>query len=299
MLDFKEIADGETWELFARDFLKQMGFFIESDPSRGADGGKDFLVTERLDGKVGNYKLRWLVSCKNYAHSNSSINETIEQNILERVRGFKADGFIGLYSTLASAGLTNRLTQLKANGEIKDYRIFDHKLIENYLINIGFSNLLMRYFPMSYKLVKPLHILYDRYYSLDCDVCGKDLLEAMYKDELNGIIGFAGRTQPDCYFVEDVYVACKGECDRKIEARWLNQGINTTWSDLKDLSIPTLYIKYVISTLNNIRSNEWRYSDKAFNKERQIIMKLAQKVLQEMSDKERERHDSLAEFGLV
>ena len=47
MIDFKEISsDGETWELFSRDFLEEMGFFIETPPDRGADGGKDMLITE-------------------------------------------------------------------------------------------------------------------------------------------------------------------------------------------------------------------------------------------------------------
>lgn len=299
MIDFKEVKHFETWELFARDFLENMGFFIESDPSRGADGGKDMLVSELIDGKIGNYKFKWLVSCKHYAESGSSINETIEQNILERVRGFNADGFIGFYSTLASTGLTNRLTQLKENGSIKDYRIFDHKLIENYLINIGFSSLLMRYFPEGYKLIKPLHILYDKYYPLSCDVCGKDLLEAMYKDDLNGIIGFVKDQKTNYKVIDDIYVACKGECDDKLRDRWASVGKTTNWNDLKDLSIPTLFIKYVTTTLSHIRNGHCEYSDVAFNKEKQVIMKLAQKVLQEMNLKDKERHDDLAEFGLI
>jgi hypothetical protein len=32
MLDFKEISSGEEWELFARDFLQQIGFYVESSP---------------------------------------------------------------------------------------------------------------------------------------------------------------------------------------------------------------------------------------------------------------------------
>jgi hypothetical protein len=36
-------ADGEDWELFAQDFLREFGFSIESQPDRGPDGGKDLL----------------------------------------------------------------------------------------------------------------------------------------------------------------------------------------------------------------------------------------------------------------
>ncbi len=40
MIDFKEIPTGEIWELFARDFLQERGFYIESMPDRGADAGR-------------------------------------------------------------------------------------------------------------------------------------------------------------------------------------------------------------------------------------------------------------------
>jgi hypothetical protein len=29
MIDWREIADADTWELFARDFLAELGFVIE------------------------------------------------------------------------------------------------------------------------------------------------------------------------------------------------------------------------------------------------------------------------------
>jgi hypothetical protein len=275
-----------------------MGFYIESDPNRGADGGKDILVSEQIEGMVGNYRVKWLVSCKHNAKSGVAVNEKIELNILERVNGFGAEGFIGVYSTIASSGLTNRLNQLKDTGAIKDYKIFDHKLIENYLINIGFSNLLMRYFPNGYKQVKPLHILFDKYYPLNCDVCGQDLLHEMYKNSLNGIIGYVGK-QTNSYFIEDIYIACKGECDRQLENKWLNKGIATAWHELKDLSNPLLYLKYLMSTINNIRSGEWKYTNEAFEKEKFILMKLGQKVFQEMNEEDRKRSELLAEFQFM
>lgn len=105
MIDFTEIQNGEVWELFARDFLEAYGFYIESPPSRGADDGKDMLVTERLGGRLGTYEFKWLVSCKHKATSQRSVSEQDEQNILERLRAFGADGFIGFYSTIASSGL--------------------------------------------------------------------------------------------------------------------------------------------------------------------------------------------------
>jgi hypothetical protein len=129
VIDFKELdSDGEQWGLFARDFLSELGFIIDSPPDRGADLGKDLLVIENLGGLLAKYPFKWLVSCKNYAVSGRSVSEEDEKNILERIKGFHCDGFIGFYSTLPSAGLNSRLMQLKINKEIKDYKIFETDL---------------------------------------------------------------------------------------------------------------------------------------------------------------------------
>jgi hypothetical protein len=41
MVNFKEIdKDGEIWELFARDFLTELGFYVESTVDRDSDGKK-------------------------------------------------------------------------------------------------------------------------------------------------------------------------------------------------------------------------------------------------------------------
>ncbi len=143
MIDFTEIPhDTDTWELFARDFLVERGFYIESPPDRGPDHGKDMLVVEQLHGKIGNYHMRWLVSCLHFAKSKKSVNEEDEQNILERLMSFKADGFIGFYSTIASSGLNARLNALRQEQKIKDYSIFDHRIIENMLVTVGYSHLM-------------------------------------------------------------------------------------------------------------------------------------------------------------
>lgn len=301
MLDFKEIVRPEDWELFARDFLQHLGFFIESSPDRGPDGGKDLLITETLEGKVGQYQFRWLVSCKHNAVSNISVSETEEYNILERVAGFNADGFIGFYSTVASSGLNNRLKQLKEAGKLKDFRIFEHKLIENYLISIGFSTLLMRYFPIGYRTIKPLHVIFDKYYPLECEVCGKDLLESMFVDKMNGVISFVGRPMTgNKIFVDDIYIACKGNCDKIKENEYRAKGLTSnTWNDLMDLTNSALFIKYIMATLNQLQSGNYEYTKDAFTKEKQFLLKMSQKVLIQMNEEDKERHKSLAEFGLI
>ena len=299
MINYKEISHtGDAWELFARDFLQTRGFYIESPPDRGADGGKDLLISENISGSLNKYKFRWLVSCKHFATSTKSVSEADEPNILERLGSFKADGFIGFYSTVPSSGLNTRLQSLRSNNEIKDYYIFDSKLIENHLITAGYSHLMFRYFPESYNLIKPLHLITEKYEPMHCDACGKDLLENLYIENYKGIIVSSTRQDDKTgqHIIEDVYCACKGECDSKLAKKARASGLITAWVDISDLVIPIEYLRYLVATMNRLRDGDDVYSDAAYAKEKDILIKLAQKVLRFTTEEERERFKELQDL---
>jgi hypothetical protein len=139
MIDLKEIPDGETWELFARDFLKTIGFVIEEGPDRGPDQGRDMLVVEHHRGYLGQYQFRWLVSCKHNAQSKNSkaVSENDEQNIQERLDSLGADGFLGVYSTVASTNLNKRLSSLKGKQKIKITRSSTTRSLKTILCDWG------------------------------------------------------------------------------------------------------------------------------------------------------------------
>src|ERR1051326_6544301 len=108
VIDFTEIpaantgkGDQDTFELFARDFFSALGFEIEEGPSRGADDGKDLIIREELSGAVSKRTMRWVVSCKHFAHSKRSVGDKDEIDIVGRVRKFQADGFMAFYSTMS------------------------------------------------------------------------------------------------------------------------------------------------------------------------------------------------------
>ena len=291
LIDLTEIeAEGEVWEMFARDFLQELGFYIESVPDRGADGGKDLLITEQLKGTLNNYRFRWLVSCKHYAKSNKSVTEKDEINLQERLDSFNADGFMGFYSTVPSSGLNNRLNALKDKGKIKDYRVFDNKLIENYLLRIGFSKLLMRYLPESYKKVKPTHLIVDEFIPLECAHCGKELIESLNHEYYKAVICQVISRNDDYSKIIDVYWACKGECDRALEKHYFdNHKAITRWEDIADLVIPAMFARWVLTTMNQLRNDPEQYTDEAFEKEKHFILAMCQKVLREMTEDERKR----------
>lgn len=297
LVDFKEIPpSGEMWEFFARDFLQALGFHIESPPARGADGGKDLLVSEEVSGKLHRHRFLWLVSCKHFAHSDRSVSEnTDEKNLLERVRGFKADGFIGFYSTLASSGLINRLDQLRDSRDIKDYKIFDSALVENYLIAVGFSRVMMTYLPQSYARTRPLHPILGEYFPIKCDKCGKDLLEELYTQSYHGLVAEAEKHNEDGLTeIVDVYFACKGECDKALGQMILEKyDVIAGWKDLSDLAIPADFLKWIIATINQLSDPGWAYSKDALSKEKYLITAMSQKVFRELTTEDRLRVSQL------
>lgn len=156
VIDFKEIDNGDTFELFARDFLEHFNYLgceILEGPGRGADGGKDLIFVEKRKGVFGTTEIKWLVSCKHYARSNKSVTPTAEPDILERVKSKECEGFLGFYSTIPSESLKSRLESLSrlpdTNRRI-EFFIFDNEVIENYLLSYPDGILLAkRYFPNS------------------------------------------------------------------------------------------------------------------------------------------------------
>ena len=95
-------------------FLSYLGYRIVEDPARGADGKKDLIVEEVLTGVAAEQTIRWLVSCKHYAHTGKSVPDSDEINILERLRQHGCDGFMGFYSTLP-AELYDKIEPLKCD----------------------------------------------------------------------------------------------------------------------------------------------------------------------------------------
>ena len=302
MIDYTEIdEDGEIWELFTRDLLNELGFYIESSPSRGADAGKDLIAKEKIRGKIGSYDFKWLVSCKHFAGSSRSVSESHEQNILERVKDFGADGFIGFYSTIASSGLNSRLESLKQNSEIVDFQIFDRKLIESHLIQAGYSFLLMRYFPNSYKEIRPINNLTDDYLPLNCKICGKDLLKLLYQESYSGNVVYIYNEQDieemrssellNSYV--DIDWVCKENCDETLRKRLWKKDQYTNWHDVSDLVSPDYFLKSILDKMDYIRRGRSKYSDRAFKKLEYLYLALSQKAFRELTGQEKQRAKSL------
>lgn len=155
MIDFREIpqanlSNGEqdSFELFARNFLKKLGYKILQNPDRGRDEKRDLIVEETKKGINSDSKIKWLVSCKHFAHSKNgkSVYPNDEPDILGRLKKHDCDGFMGFYSTLPSSGLTKYLADNKVINDI-----FDHKAIELHILgNRKMHQIFTATFPVSF-----------------------------------------------------------------------------------------------------------------------------------------------------
>lgn len=309
VIDFKEMPQAnsggglqDTFELFSRDFLEDLGLNILQHPDRGADGKKDLIVAETRNGVAGKTIIKWLVSCKHHAHSGKSVSDTDEPDILDRVAAHKCNGFIGVYSTLAATSLNGKL--IGYNDKI-EHQIFDRERIEKHLLNhpLGIK-LARRYFPKSIEKFisenpKPASIFKEKP-EIKCDYCSKDLLTTR-----NGIFvvlkenGSYKKDKLGLQYSEDkdIYYSCKGTCDTILENRYNQKGlVNAGWEDIDDLMIPTLFLKNIMAYMNQL--NEQEVSKEAHEKMKQLYIRVFPHVARDLTEKEKARVKILSEFGL-
>ena len=284
MIDYKEIKNGEAWELFCRDYLVAQRFVVKIPPSRGADGGRDLLVKEQLKGMLATRPFTWLVSCKHYAESGKSVGVNDETNIVDRLTQHKADGFIGFYSTVASSALVTRLKELCDQGKIKEFDIYDGARIETGFHDVGLSGVSLQHLPKSHTSLQPIHPIVDEYVPLKCEVCDKDLLKESTRNSKLGLIIFAEKDD----VIHSVHFACKGSCDSEISARLKHQGFVDRWCDITNYYNPLIFLRKLIGYMDGLRNNPGGYSDKAHDRMVDLYLGVSQRVLRQPNVEDRE-----------
>jgi Restriction endonuclease len=296
LLDFQEIPQAnkatgkqETFELFARDALDSMGFKVVLGPARGADGGKDLIVEETRPGLVEDTRIKWLVSCKHFAPTGESVRPDDEKNVLERVKAARCDGFLGFYSTLPSNGLSELLKKQSI-----PVKLFDHEEIERHLLaSPPGRRLIERYFPTSAAKLRPKPAqIFDEPIPINCDHCGKNLLEppsgiwVMWEayDE-------SDREKRSSKYV-DFHFACKGKCDRVLasqtRARHAARGsVLDGWDDIPDMTIPTIFIRKVMALMNGLAAGD-QYEPAVFDRVKSLLLATFPHISRQLNDKDRE-----------
>ena len=130
-------------------------------------------------------------------------------------------------------------------------------------------------------LKKPSNLL-GNYEPLICECCGIDVL----KNGTEAIIGFV---QKENDVIENIYVACKGDCDKKIQEKLRKKEFYSSWNSINDLLIPYKYLEFNIAIMNQLRNSEKEYKDEAFNKLKEIIVSLSQFVMKDQNPEDFER----------
>jgi hypothetical protein len=161
LIDFRElvsIVPGEGLENLTRSLGRARGL-SPSWSGRGADGGRDLLFTEILSGTLSTEKITWLVSCKDKAKSGASVGEIDlpHTGIKDKLSQHKADGFLLVTTTTASAGAKSLLDSLdKSNGGEIHTLVWDSSELTQMLLDSTNQHLLEQFLPKSYQRVKGL-----------------------------------------------------------------------------------------------------------------------------------------------
>lgn len=298
MIDYTELRTGDDWEAFCRDYLVAIGFVVDRPPGRGPDGGQDLLVREQLRGKLATQNFVWLVSCKHYAGSGKSVGTGDEQNIVDRITHHDANGFIGFYSTVASSSLIDRLKEYRDQETISSFEIFDGTRIENSFHDVGLSGVLLQHLPNAHTNLRPIHPLLDQYTPLNCEVCGKDLLQDSLLGQFRGEIVFGARENGETV---SVHVCCKHPCDDQICRVLHARGLADLWDDIEDYCNPLIFLRHITGYINQMRNEPASFSDEAHARMIEIYLAVSQRTLRQTSLEDREhyfRARKNEEFGL-
>jgi hypothetical protein len=290
VLDFSEIppaksgsAGSDTFEQFTAELLKLIGFEEVRGPSRGPDGGKDLIVEEVRRGISRNTRIRWLVSCKHFIHSGKAVGVSDEPDISDRVNQHRCEGFLGVYSTVPSTALEERLQQ-----QPFEFQLLTPEQIEKYILdNLQGIKLAERFFPKSIKHwsrenPRPAELFSDKI-DICCECCGRNLLE----EGANGIYVVLSRDDGDLQKITGVHFACKGDCDRQLTRRVRKPGEVDGWDDIDNLKIPVVFLRKVFGIINSLRAGE-SWEDEPFEKFRHFLTEMARYAMRPLTEREKE-----------
>jgi hypothetical protein len=156
-VDFTELSTGlkgEKLEQLTR-LLAQKEGFQTSWTGRGADGGMDLKLVEKLSGPMTTLRIAWLVSCKDHSVSGKSVAEAEAGEIRDKVDEHKANGFLLVTTTTVGTALKTKLDKLdiKQGGQIHT-QVWDSATLTVKLLQPGNEDIFKGFFPKSYKRLR-------------------------------------------------------------------------------------------------------------------------------------------------
>ncbi len=148
MLDFRELPQsGTDLELLIREIFFHLGHRPYWS-GVGADGGRDLFVEESRPSVIAPDTRLWLVQCKHFAHSGSSVGAKDLDNIMDSCAQHSAQGYLLVCSTQPTSAVVNRLRSIGATGELAT-AYWDAVAIERVLGSPQLWPIAQRFFPKS------------------------------------------------------------------------------------------------------------------------------------------------------
>ncbi|MEL0653549.1 restriction endonuclease [Pseudoalteromonas issachenkonii] len=288
-VDFREMPQGnvsngdqDAFELFARDLLEAIGFKIIKGPARGSDDRKDLIISELREGRLGNTEVKYLVSCKHFAHTkqeNKSVGNNQEPDIVGRLKNNGCTGFIGFYSTIASEALQRELKEAQRNNpaDLLELQILDKAKIVDFLHNNEKTMALYkRYFPSSFKSNWRYDMksnLYAYKPEISCLVCGGDILESMEgkivqlaENEPKYRDGKPDWNNPIPKIKKIVFACdlCAHELLDFIDKKYLTWPFDIMQEDISRYTNPRIFIDRIMQESMFIQCHPNRHTDESF-----------------------------------
>ncbi len=115
--------------------------------------------------------------------------------------------------------------------------------------------------------------------TINCTVCGKDLMENPDLSLVNIIQDVQTRK------IICVKPCCKGECDKMVSGN-VKQGEISGWKDISDFTNPYLYLKHVMAVLNGMYAGEGFENEQAFEDYKKFLIDMYPYITRELSEEE-------------
>jgi hypothetical protein len=225
------------------------------------------------------------------------VNE--EQDITTRLEAFKAQGFLGFYSTIISAGLSTRIRQLsdKYEPHIMDGAMIERSLLSDERLRSVFE----QHFPVSFReymdYYRQPHNVLTEYLPLSCHHCQTDLLTS---DPWRGVVNVwfrdPGDEGQDVWELVNVVPSCKKECDYVAEEKARRAGCTTKWEDLEDLRIPSVFLNWVLKTVRDLHTGQEKFSEEGLEAFLDFTARMSQAVLRPTTSEQFDRKARLDEI---
>ncbi len=161
-LEFSEIINADQFENLVAAYFEdirnvgkenpQISDVRVSSPGKGADGGKDVLVTFTINDTIATYYKKWVVQCKFY---NRAVNpsDLKDDSIPTLIHGYGANGYLLVCRENASQKLVELFGRLEAACMFSyKYQVWNGDKFRGRIVESS-TSLIQTYFPKYYSFI--------------------------------------------------------------------------------------------------------------------------------------------------